>query len=53
MKLQRNPYSFFEPALILNYDGFNFFSLGLGCGFRITRKKRFFIKENLTLPTSY
>ena len=50
-EINKYPYSFFEPALILNYDGFNFFSLGLGSGFRITKKSDFIVKENLTLPT--
>lgn len=50
-EINKCPYSFFEPALILNYDGFNLFSLGLGSGFRITKKSDFIIKENLTLPT--
>ena len=44
-------YSFFEPALILNYEGFNFFSLGLGSGIRITRSDRSIVSNSLTLPT--
>ena len=50
-EINKCPYSFLEPALILNYDGFNLFSLGLGSGFRLTKKSDFIIKENLTLPT--
>jgi len=50
-EINKCPYSFLEPALILNYDGFNLFSLGLGSGFRITKKSDFILKENLTLPT--
>ena len=44
-------YSFLEPALILNYEGFNFFSLGLGSGIRITRSDRSVLSNSLTLPT--
>ena len=44
-------YSFIEPALILNYEGFNFFSLGLGSGIRITRSDRSVLSNSLTLPT--
>jgi hypothetical protein len=44
-------YSFLEPALILNYEGFNFFSLGLGTGIRITRSDRSVLSNSLTLPT--
>ena len=44
-------YSFLEPALILNYQGFNFFSLGLGSGIRITRSDRSVLSNSLTLPT--
>ena len=44
-------YSFFEPALILNYNDFNFFSLGLGSGFRLTKKDNFIIDDNWSLPT--
>lgn len=44
-------YSFFEPALILNYQGFNFFSLGLGSGIRFTKSDRSVLSNSLTLPT--
>ena len=44
-------YSFLEPAFILNYEGFNFFSLGLGSGIRITRSDRSVLSNSLTLPT--
>ena len=44
-------YSFLEPALILNYEGFNFFSLGVGSGIRFTRSDRSVLSNSLTLPT--
>ena len=44
-------YSFLEPALILNYQGFNFFSLGLGSGIRFTKSDRSVLSNSLTLPT--
>ena len=50
-KSYKGIYSFLEPALILNYEGFNFFSLGLGSGIRITRSDRSVLSNSLTLPT--
>ena len=47
----KGAYSFFEPAIILNYNGFNFFSLGLGSGFRLTNKDNAIITDNWSLPT--
>jgi hypothetical protein len=44
-------YSFLELALILNYQGFNFFSLGLGSGIRFTKSDRSVLSNSLTLPT--
>ena len=48
---KKGSYSFFEPAIILNYNGFNFFSLGLGSGFRFTNKDNAIITDNWSLPT--
>ena len=50
-EIYKGIYSFLEPALILNYEGFNFFSLGLGTGIRITRSDRSVLSNSLTLPT--
>ena len=50
-KSYKGTYSFLEPAVILNYEGFNFFSLGLGSGIRITRSDRSVLSNSLTLPT--
>ena len=50
-EIYKGIYSFLEPALILNYEGFNFFSLGLGTGIRITRSDRSVLSNSVTLPT--
>ena len=50
-EISKGIYSFLEPALIINYEGFNFFSLGLGSGIRITRSDRSVLSNSLTLPT--
>ena len=50
-EIYKGIYSFLEPAFILNYEGFNFFSLGLGTGIRITRSDRSVLSNSLTLPT--
>ena len=47
----KGSYSFFEPAIIINYSGFNFFNLGLGSGFRFTRNDQSTFSSSLTLPT--
>jgi hypothetical protein len=44
-------YSFLEPAIILNYEGFNFFTFGLGSGLRLTRSDKSVLRNNLSLPT--
>ena len=47
----KGSYSFFEPAVIINYIGFNFFNLGCGSGIRFTRNDKSIFTRNLTLPT--
>ena len=47
----KGSYSFFEPAVIINYSGFNFFNLGCGSGIRFTRKDKSIFTRNLTLST--
>ena len=47
----KGSYSFFEPAVIINYSGFNFFNLGCGSGIRFTRNDKSIFTTNLTLPT--
>ena len=47
----KGSYSFFEPAVIINYRGFNFFNLGCGSGIRFTRNDKSIFSRNLTLPT--
>jgi|TARA_B110000305_G_scaffold35015_1_gene34751 hypothetical protein len=47
----KGTYSFLEPAIILNYEGFNFFTLGLGSGLRLTRSDKSVLRNNLSLPT--
>ena len=47
----KGSYSFFEPAVIINYRGFNFFNLGCGSGIRFTRNDKSIFITNLTLPT--
>ncbi len=44
-------YSFFEPAIILNFEEFNFFNLGIGSGIRFSRKDNSVLSDNLSLPT--
>lgn len=48
---EKGSYSFFEPAIIINYIGFNFFNLGIGSGIRFTRNDKSILSRNLTLPT--
>ena len=48
---EKGSYSFFEPAVIINYIGFNFFNLGFGSGIRFTRNDKSILSRNLTLPT--
>ena len=49
--IDKGSYSFFEPAIIINYSGFNFFNLGIGSGIRFTRNDKSIFSRNLTLPT--
>ena len=49
--IEKGSYSFFEPAFIINYIGFNFFNLGVGSGIRFTRNDKSIFSSNLTLPT--
>ena len=49
--IDKGAYSFFEPAIIINYNGFNFFNLGFGSGIRFTRNDKSIFYQNLTLPT--
>lgn len=50
-KIDKGSYSFFEPAIIINYLGFNFFNLGVGSGLRFTRHDKSIFTNKLTLPT--
>ena len=49
--IDKGAYSFFEPAIIINHNGFNFFNLGFGSGIRFTRNDKSIFYQNLTLPT--
>ncbi len=48
--LRKGLYVYYEPALIIDFSGFKYISLGLGTGFRFTSKNNILFPEKLSKP---
>ncbi|MDG2344350.1 MAG: hypothetical protein P8L23_07200 [Flavobacteriales bacterium] len=48
--LRKGLYVYYEPALIIEFSGFKYISLGLGTGFRFTSKNNDLFTEKLSKP---
>lgn len=48
--LRNGLYVYYEPALIIEFSGFEYISLGLGTGFRFTSKNNLLFSEKLSKP---
>ena len=50
LPLRRGIYAYYEPALIIEYSGLRYITLGLGTGFRFTSKNNLLFPEKLSKP---
>ena len=50
LPLRKGLYLYYEPALILEYSGFKYLSLGVGTGFRFASKQNSTFPEKLSKP---
>ncbi len=50
LPLRKGLYVYYEPALIIEFSGFKYITLGLGTGFRFTSKNNTLFTEKLSKP---
>ena len=50
LPISKGLYVYYEPALIVEFSGFEYISLGLGTGFRFTSKNNSLFPEKLSKP---